>query len=215
MASRTRSCITGALALMSVLTAASTAGAGETSAPRDTTEQQQRLVAEARARAGSFAAELKKTLQQSIKTGSLEAAVSSCHVAAPAIAAGHSKDHWQIGRTALKVRNPNNRPDAWERRVMEGFQQRLQQGESFGNLEVSRISDGEFRYMKAIPTAGLCVGCHGDNIAEPVRKRIDALYPNDAARGFQVGDMRGAFTIRLTLDQLAPDQLAPDQLTPK
>ena len=57
--------------------------------------------------------------------------------------------------------------------------------------------DGQrtFRYMKAIGTQPVCTVCHGTSIAPEVTARLDALYPEDRARGFAVGDIRGAFSI--------------------
>ena len=52
-----------------------------------------------------------------------------------------------------------------------------------------------FRYMKAIPTAGLCLTCHGAVIDPALEQELKSLYPQDKARGFEVGDIRGAFTI--------------------
>ena len=52
-----------------------------------------------------------------------------------------------------------------------------------------------FRYMKAIPTGSLCLACHGDKLDPEVDAKLKALYPNDTARGFKEGDLRGAFTI--------------------
>lgn len=41
-------------------------------------------------------------------------AVEACQSLAPSIAAQHSQAPWTVGRTALKLRNPDNAPDAWE-----------------------------------------------------------------------------------------------------
>ena len=49
--------------------------------------------------------------------------------------------------------------------------------------------------MKAIPTAALCLSCHGENIPADVDAKLKELYPNDQARGFKEGQLRGAFTL--------------------
>ena len=49
--------------------------------------------------------------------------------------------------------------------------------------------------MKAIPTAEVCTKCHGVDLQGPVVEKLDELYPNDKARGFSKGDIRGAFTV--------------------
>jgi hypothetical protein len=55
--------------------------------------------------------------------------------------------------------------------------------------------------MSAIPTKKICLECHGANLAPEVAARLDALYPEDRARGFKIGDIRGAFTLSKSLDQ--------------
>ncbi|MCB1771478.1 MAG: DUF3365 domain-containing protein, partial [Candidatus Competibacteraceae bacterium] len=80
------------------------------------------------------------------------------------------------------------------------FEARKAQGESVDRLEFFAVIDDDqgqqtFRYMKAIPTAGLCLNCHGEKIAPEVDAELKKLYPYDKARGFREGDLRGAFTI--------------------
>ena len=55
------------------------------------------------------------------------------------------------------------------------------------------------RDRKAIPTAAMCLTCHGSDLASDVEGKLDELYPKDAARGFSVGDLRGAFTLNKAL----------------
>jgi hypothetical protein len=49
--------------------------------------------------------------------------------------------------------------------------------------------------MKAIPTGGLCLACHGETIDPAVAGKIAELYPEDKATGFREGDLRGAFVV--------------------
>jgi hypothetical protein len=53
--------------------------------------------------------------------------------------------------------------------------------------------------MKAIPTAEVCLVCHGENIAPNIQAKLAELYPNDKAIGFNVGELRGAFSVTETL----------------
>ncbi|KZY78149.1 hypothetical protein A3742_23470 [Oleiphilus sp. HI0071] len=82
---------------------------------------------------------------------------------------------------------------------MQDFAMRLAEGENPIALEASKIENGEFRYMKAIPTAAVCLVCHGSDIAAPVAKKIASLYPQDQATGFTEGELRGAFSLRKTV----------------
>ena len=127
-----------------------------------------------------------------------------CNVKAPMIAEETGeKTGWQVARTSLKLRNPDNKPDAWELTVLKAFETRKAAGEDVTKMEYSEVMtiDGKktFRYMKAIPTAELCLNCHGSEIKPEVARSIDELYPEDQARGYKAGDIRGAFTLQKTL----------------
>jgi len=158
------------------------------------------LVAESRSATMEFMRALKGELRQGMLAGGPVTAVDVCKLNAPGIAASMSaKKDWEIGRTSLKVRNPGNVPDAWELSVLQEFEERKRAGEDLKKLEhyevVEQNNQQVLRYMKAIVTAELCVACHGADIAPSVVAKLDELYPGDQARGFEVGDIRGAFTI--------------------
>jgi hypothetical protein len=156
-------------------------------------------VDESRATAAEFMKTLKGELTQAMQTGGPVNAVGVCKLRAPAIAAelGALKG-WEVGRTSLKLRNPANAPDEWERARLESFEQRKQAGEDPAKLEYYAVVEQEgepvFRYMKAIPTAELCLTCHGEKIDPAVAAKLAELYPRDQARGYKVGDIRGAFS---------------------
>ncbi|MBT6406447.1 MAG: DUF3365 domain-containing protein, partial [Rhodospirillaceae bacterium] len=42
-----------------------------------------------------------------------------------------------------------------------------------------------------------CLACHGAKIPAAVEEALKADYPNDKARGYKAGDIRGAFTISI------------------
>lgn len=153
-----------------------------------------------RAVAGRFAAELKEALTKELAASGPIGAVDVCKEMAPQIAArAAEKTGWEVGRTSLKPRNPDNGPDAWEAEVLRAFAERKAAGEDPAKIEAWTVAEtgGEkrFRYMKAIPTASLCLACHGTSIDPELRAHLHRLYPDDAAVGYREGDIRGAFTI--------------------
>jgi hypothetical protein len=155
----------------------------------------------ARAAAADFGMTLIGELQKAIAAGGPVNAIGVCSIAAPKIAADKSAaKQMTIGRTSLKLRQPNNKPDPWEMQQLLRFEERKAAGENPATIEVAEYVEtgGQriFRYMKAIPTAELCLTCHGSALAPEVTARLRELYPQDAATGFKVGDLRGAFTIR-------------------
>ena len=157
-------------------------------------------VAASRETSQEFMQTLKKELQAAMQEGGPVNAVSVCNLTAPAIASTYSiRNGWDVGRTSLKVRNPGNAPDAWERAVLVSFEERKRAGEDPAMMEFYEVVDEdgsqELRYMKAIPTAPLCLACHGQQLDSIVKKRIETLYPQDQALGYKEGDIRGAFSI--------------------
>lgn len=148
----------------------------------------------------AFAQTLQQALQTAMATDGPVAAIEVCSSEAPAIAARQSDEHgWQVGRTSLKPRNPANAPDAWQRAVLTRFEAEKAAGRPVEALETWEIVETGgaplFRYMKAIPTGPVCLTCHGTAIDPEVAAKLDALYPADTARGYALGDIRGAFTI--------------------
>jgi hypothetical protein len=153
-----------------------------------------------RAVAVDFMATLKAELMKAMRDGGPANAIKVCKDRGPEIAAQKSKaTGWRVARTSLKVRNPANEPDAWERRGLESFEARRAKGENVKDLDhgevVTENDKKVFRYMKAIQTRGICLRCHGTNIDPAVSSALREFYPQDKATGFKLGDIRGAFTI--------------------
>ncbi len=163
-------------------------------------------LAKARTAIAGLGQGLKNELMAAMKSGGPVAAVQVCKTIAPAMAEASSKAMGlKVGRTALKVRNPANAPDAFEKRVLEDFVAKIAAGGDPAKLEhaetVTENGQKLFRYMKAIPTAAVpCLTCHGSDLAPDLKAEIDKLYPSDQATGFKAGDLRGAFTVTEELE---------------
>jgi len=145
---------------------------------------------------GSLKGELVKAMQ----AGGPIAAIPVCHEKAPAIAQQVSTEKGvTVSRTSLKPRNPDNAATAWQQTVLEDFEARKAKGEDPQKMAYSAVVESagkkEFRFMKAIPTGGLCLNCHGATVQPEVLTKIKALYPEDKATGYVVGDLRGAFVV--------------------
>lgn len=154
----------------------------------------------------AFATSLKGTLMESLGNDGPVAAISVCKDKAPQQAAKFSeRTGWQIRRTALRLRNPANAPDDWERAQLEKFQADIAAGkpaESLAFGESLPAADGQparYRFAKAIPTAAECALCHGSEIAPDLKAALADQYPDDQATGFAVGDLRGIFSITVPL----------------
>ncbi len=158
-------------------------------------------IAESRAIIKSFAGELQAALKGAMKSGGPVEAIAVCNEKAPGIAAAHGEANgWKVGRTSLKYRNPGNAPDDWEVSILQSFEQRKAAGEDIAKMDFGEFAelDGKkvFRYMKAIPTGEICLNCHGgDNVKPEIEARLADIYPDDKARGYSTGEIRGAFSI--------------------
>lgn len=148
---------------------------------------------------------LRAELQSAMSEGGPLNAINACsEKALPITAEIASQSGWDAGRTALRLRNPANAPDAWERDVLAVFARRHAAGEDEVELTATTLVDDgntrRFRYMKAITTAQPCTLCHGNAVQPALAKAIRDRYPADAATGFTPGELRGAFSLTKELD---------------
>ncbi|MGD2128728.1 MAG: DUF3365 domain-containing protein [Lysobacterales bacterium] len=156
--------------------------------------------AAARAAVMAFADALKTELVSAMQSGGPLNAIEVCNTRAPEIARQASLDNgMNLSRVSLRNRNPHNAPNDWQTAVLQDFQQRKQAGEAIDRLSWSTTAETgegrEFRFMKAIPTAPVCLACHGETLEPAVAEKIAELYPADKATGFKPGDLRGAFVV--------------------
>jgi len=93
-----------------------------------------------------------------------------------------------VRRTALKYRNPENKPDATDRAVMEKFEE----SKAFKKPLVVDMGES-YRVYKALPTHKPCLICHGDKTKMPPKMQaiLKERYPADLATGFTLGSLRG------------------------
>ncbi len=146
-----------------------------------------------------------KTTVKSVmqKSGAIEA-IEYCNIAALDLTEEVAIDSALVlKRTSLKYRNNHNAPDNWELSVLKRFEKRKSDGEDINLITESAIIDSPekiFRYMKAIPTGKPCLTCHGAEIKSNIVAKINELYPYDKAKNFKVGDIRGAFSVIIPIE---------------
>ncbi len=145
-------------------------------------------------------------LQDAIKEEGVVAAFGVCADSAQSITAEVSREAGAtVRRTALRLRNPLNRPDEFERRWLEAQEASLAAGQGSQPLyEVVAGDDGrrELRYLMPLLFPGaVCTQCHGtaSEIPVAVKRLLAERYPEDRATGFQPGDLRGAVSVRVPL----------------
>lgn len=108
----------------------------------------------------------------------------------------------QVRRVALRHRNARNAPDAFERAWLENAENSTSEDpvDAYGELIPASASvAGEYRHLSPIYLKPLCVTCHGtpEQIPAEVQAVLAERYPNDTATGFEIGDLRGAVSVRI------------------
>jgi len=163
-------------------------------------------VQEAKKITKQFAGQLKKELQAAMQAGGPTNALQVCNLKAMPITEQISNDSDAlVSRVSLKNRNPDNVPNDWQREELEAFDKRAAQGENIdtmASVSVKKLDNGkhQIRFMKALPTGGVCLACHGQQVAEPVLTKIKELYPDDKATGYSLGEVRGAIVVLKNYD---------------
>jgi len=146
---------------------------------------------------------LQARLQGALRDGATVDALGVCADVAQEITTRVREEQGiSVRRTALKVRNPANAPDGYERAWLEANADRA----SFppgGVHEVVTRPDGarELRYLRPILLQALCVRCHGSpgQIDDDTTAALARLYPEDAATGYVPGQLRGVVSVRVPL----------------
>ena len=144
-----------------------------------------------------FGGSLKPELKKAMQSGGPVHAISVCAEKAPSIARQLREDTgWYVRRVSLKARNAETAiPDAWEKRVLQQFDQRQANGESADQMAIAEVVDGRFRFIKAQAVEGVCMNCHAAEIKPEVEAALKEKYPDDRARGYSPGQIRGAFSL--------------------
>lgn len=106
----------------------------------------------------------------------------------------------RIRRVSLKYRNPADKPDEWEIKVLKRWEKLKRQKRSLKEAWGWQRKGKKrlFRYMKPILiTQPLCLSCHGDpqKLDPKVKAFLRKRYPNDKAVGYDLNDLRGAISV--------------------
>lgn len=161
------------------------------------------LVESAKGAVQALGGTLKGELEAAMQAGGPVEAMSICHTKAPEIAKAVSAEKgMEVSRVSLKNRNPvMGQANEWQTAVLNDFEAKKAAGEDAATIAYAEVVDNEFRFMKAIPTAAVCLKCHGTELSPAVTAKLTELYPQDKATGYKEGDLRGAFVVVKNLAQ--------------
>lgn len=170
--------------------------------PLSAMEEEKRLLEESRRVSAKVLEQIRGELVRELdRTGPLRAIIV-CKYSVPEITSAVSRQHgMRVTRVSLRPRNPSiAMPDAWEQQVLLEFEKRVTKGEKAEGLEFSEVvhepTGRYFRYMRAIPVGQPCLACHGGNLSDGVKAQLNAEYPFDRAADYQLGQVRGAVSVK-------------------
>lgn len=110
----------------------------------------------------------------------------------------------KLKQTALRVRNPRNKPDEWEEKVLKILEKdKAQKG--FGEITVLGGKE-VYRYMKPLYMEKECVMCHSvpEVMTPEVRAYIERNYSTDKALNYKEGDLRGGISVIIPITEEFP-----------
>jgi hypothetical protein len=134
-------------------------------------------------------------------------AVQFCNIAAYPILDTLKTDlNISIRRASLRVRNLKNEPTDSERKILEKYDDQLNNGSQVTSV-VEVLNDKQVLYAKPIILDNpICLNCHGQvgpHVSAETHNLIKNLYPQDNAINHKIGDLRGIWSIIFDRDELA------------
>lgn len=145
-------------------------------------------------------------LQEQIDAEGIQNALKFCNTKAypltDSIAAATGAE---IRRVSLKTRNKSNAPDSLESMLLDSYLYNVENNLALDD-NIQKVDEEYLLYTKPIVLNNpLCLQCHGDvgkDISAENYETIKSLYPQDAAIGYNVGDFRGMWSIKLSKKKL-------------
>ncbi len=96
---------------------------------------------------------------------------------------------WTLKRITDKARNTSNRATAEEQILLANMRSDLEAG----RLEpLYRLGNG---FYQPLLIEAPCLLCHGESLAPDIREILAERYPDDAATGYRLGQLRGAIKV--------------------
>jgi len=145
-------------------------------------------------------------LLSAIQTEGVSHAIEFCKVSAYPLVDSLSKYYnAMVKRVSVQFRNTEDSPNQMEKEILEAYQFNME-----NNLElmdnVQMLQNDYLLYSKPIViNNGLCLNCHGiigEQLLEENYNLLKSLYPSDKATGYQIGDLRGMWSIKLSKKEL-------------
>ncbi|MPZ20824.1 MAG: DUF3365 domain-containing protein [Luteitalea sp.] len=161
---------------------------------------------EVRAVVATIIGDTRALLEKEVAAKGAAGAIPACGTVALGLATRHEAEGWRVRRVSLKVRNPADTPDRYETTVLHRFavlKAERQLGSGHEHAEVVQEDSRRYlRYMRPIFIGSpVCLQCHGpsEHLSPELRNQLQKLYPDDQATGYELGDLRGAVSVKIQL----------------
>jgi hypothetical protein len=145
--------------------------------------------------------ELQKNLLNAIQENGVEGAISFCNANALDIVKGLEDSMGvKVFRVSQKYRNPVDEPDSIEALILDAYHYNV---ENELKLEPSVQEENSETLLFTQPIVinnPLCLNCHGkigSEITESTYDTINYFYPKDKAVNYELGQLRGMWSIRI------------------
>lgn len=163
------------------------------------TEISSDLAPRAQAAIAETFATLSQNLMKALQEGGVRQAVPFCQEnAAGLVKPIAEKQGLRIQRVSHKARNPANRANESELALIQTFTQAITEARPFQPQIVPQPDGSQIFYAPIVIPADACLKCHGipgDTLSQADHDFIRTLYPEDAATGFKLGDLRGLWKV--------------------
>ena len=158
-------------------------------------ETDQQAIDRTRAAAKQLGGALKGRLVEEMGSAGPVAAATVCSTEAVSLTTTVAADSGvKVGRSSLRLRNPDNAAPDWVAAWLAEQGERKAEGVA-GVARVDEV-DGKrvARFVAPLAIEAPCLVCHGaaEGLSSDVRGLIAERYPEDAAVGYELGDLRGA-----------------------
>jgi hypothetical protein len=142
---------------------------------------------------------LGKNLQNAMQNGGVENAIDFCNLnAMPLVDSLSQYFGAEIRRVSIKVRNQLDLPNDLEQELLDAYAYQWKDSLAL-QANVQALENDTYLFTKPILIDNaLCLSCHG-SIENGMLKETDdfikSKYPADSATGYQLGDLRGMWSI--------------------
>ncbi|NPA11231.1 MAG: methyl-accepting chemotaxis protein [Epsilonproteobacteria bacterium] len=104
-----------------------------------------------------------------------------------------------IKQTSLKYRNPQNKPNEHEKKILRILQKHGH--DEYWEIGVNKQGQKVIRYAKGLKIKPACMKCHGEPYKDVPAKLYKALVKDygNRAFGYKVGDVRGMVSVEVPL----------------